>query len=388
MRAKGYIDSASLHMVILALRHGKPSEWNDWTWETVQYVTCALWSLPDFGLPPDPSGEPTAHGPYSRLLKELRPVFVGVDPRDTGALAKTRRWVGRDPRARLAVCRRIQSDPRFVQWLDWYIAYFWERHCAMHGALFTREFIPEVARMVGCSDNDLTRLHALSGDASVVKHWVRKRPDSDEFRLALDSFCITTLLRGRYHDYAAQNAGVSIMHHPMRAALLPRRVGGVRFDISNTEQYLTNILIGSALKQTGITARLESWADNLLRVRAAFSDQRLDLAPKDRTEVAVECAVDAAKRSGIEANPHMLEKFVSILTGLAVSTLSGFFLDPWLAGQVGAGSTILADLSKAPERGVKAAYRTAPHLKALARAPAGRITRVLAPSVDAGKSTQ
>lgn len=385
MQAKGYIDSASLHMVILALRHGKPAQWNDWTWETVQYVTCALWGLRDFSVAPDPSGEPAAHGPFSQLLHGLRPVFSGVQRSDRDALSKTRRWMRQDLNSRLKLCRETQSDPRFAQWLEWYMDYFWEHHSIMHGSLFTKEFIPELTAMCGCSHADLAKLNILTGDHSMVNRWVRKRPNSEDFRLALDAFCISTLMRGRYHDYAARNAGQSIMHHPMRIPFLPKARGEVQFQISNTQQYLTNILVGSALMQTGISARLHSWADNLLKIKAALSDQRLDLGEKDRDEVAVECAIDAAKRSGIEVHPRMLDRLMGIFMSLGTGSLTGFLLDPWLAAPAAAGTAVVSRLARAPERIVSAVYRRTSHLEKLARAPAGRVSRVLQRSMIGGE---
>jgi len=80
MSREGYIDSASLHILILALRSGKPAEWSPWTWETTQYVTCALWALPTFAVPPDPSPHKGARGPYGQILKELSVVFRGYRP--------------------------------------------------------------------------------------------------------------------------------------------------------------------------------------------------------------------------------------------------------------------------------------------------------------------
>lgn len=375
--SKGYIDSASFHMLVLALRNGKPSQWSSWMWETTQYVTCALWALPTFAIPPDPSPHHGAGGSYGQLLKELSVVFRGIDYTDPKALKQTRQWARKDPKRRLALCRNVQSDPRFMQWVDSYISFFWVRHSLMHGALFTAEFIPELSLMLECSRDDLKKVHELSAVQSQVAKWSKKRPNTEDFQLAVDAFCITTLLRGRYHDYAARNTGMHIMHHPMREPMLRKIKRSDLFGISNTQQYVTNILVAAALKQTGIKARIHSWACNVLKVRSALADGRLDLRSKDRDDVALKSALDAVKKSGVEVHPRSLETLIDILLGLSVGALTGFTLASWLGVPSGAAASIVARVTGTPKKIVRGGYRTRLNLRRLARARAGRVQRVI-----------
>lgn len=374
-QAENYIDSASFHMLILALNSGKPAEWSDWTWETIQYVTCALWALPTFTVAPDPSPLKGTGGPYSLILKELSVIFGGIKGKDSQALNLTKQWTRRDPHARLTLCRSIMADSQFSQWLDSYIQFFWTRHIRMHGALFTKEFIPEISLMLDCPETDLERIHELSGHESQVSEWVKKRPDTESFNLVADAFAITTLLRGRYHDHAAHNAGVQIMHHPMREPLLRKVKRTDLFEISNTQQYVTTIIIAAALKQTGIKRRIQSWVNSVLKVRAALADERIDLRPKNRDDVARESAIDAVRKSAVDIHPKTLLPLVDILMGLSVGALTGFMLAPWVGVPIGGvagwksheGSTRL----------VSSMYRSKHNLRRLTNKNAGRVQRVM-----------
>lgn len=381
MFGQGYIDSASLHMLILALRSGKPAEWSQWTWETTQYVTCALWALPTFAVPPDPSPHKGAGGPYGQILQELSMVFGGIDQEDSEALRLTRQWTRRDPQARLALCKSVQDDPQFSLWLDSYMPFFWTRHVRMHGALFTAEFIPEISLMLGCRQADLERIHELSGRESQVSEWVKKRPDTESFRLASNAFAITTLLRGRYHDYAARNADLKIMHHPMREPLLRKIKRTDLFEISNTKQYVTNIIVAAALKQTGLKQKIHSWASNVLKVRAALRDGRIDLRPKDRDDVARDSAIDAVRKSAVDVHPKTLDPLLDILMGLSVGALTGFTLAPWVGVPAGSAAGLVSRLTQAPAHLVRRAYRARHNLQRLARSSAGRVQRIMTKNV-------
>jgi len=378
MSSPGYIDSASLHMVILALHNGKPAEWSQWTWETTQFVTCVLWALPTFAVPPDPSPHKGVGGPYGHILQELSVVFGGIDHhRDSRALKLTKQWARRDPQARLSLCRSVQADPQFSLWLDSYIPFFWRWHARMHGALFTAEFIPEISLMLGCRQSDLERVHELSGRESQVAEWVKKRPETESFRLASDAFAIATLLRGRHHDYAARNADIKIMHHPMREPLLRKIKRTHMFEISNTMQYVTNIIVAAALKQTGLKQKIHSWASNVLKVRAALADDRIDLRPKNRDDVALDSAIDAVRKSAVDVHPKTLDPLLDILMGLSVGALTGFTLAPWVGVPAGSAAGLVSRVTQAPARVVRGAYRAKHNLRRLARSNAGRVQRIM-----------
>jgi len=247
----------------------------------------------------------------------------------------------------------------------------------MHGTLFTAEFIPEISLMLGCRQADLERIHELSARESQVSEWVKKRPDTESFRLASDAFAITTLLRGRYHDYAARNAGLQIIHHPMREPLLRTMKRTDLFEISNTMQYVTNIIVATALKQTGMKRKIQSWANNVLKVRAALADEKIDLRPKDRDDVALDSAIDAVRKSAVDVHPKTLDPLLDILMGLSVGTLTGFTLAPWIGVPAGCAAGVVSRVTQARARLVRGAYCARHNLRRLARSSAGRVQRIM-----------
>lgn len=376
--SQAYIDSASLHHLVLALRHPKPLEWMPWVWEVLEGVTCALWSQPQFQIAPDPSPHKGARGPFDQLLMELSPMYTGIAAQDAKALKATRQWVNRNPQGVRTRLNEVKAVSSFTQWLDWYVSFFFGHHSKMHGALFTYELIPQLGRVLDCSTADLEQVHQLSQDNDRVAQWAKDRPNTEDYQLALDAFVLSTLLRGRYHDCAARNLPAHIMHHPMREVMLAKRRPPEEFSLSNTEQYLTKVVFASALVEPTLEGRLGMWSENVLKVRHAAIQGRLDLRPKDSDAVALELAIDAVKRADVRCHPRYLELVLDAAMSLGVATLTSFSLTPWYVGPpVALGELVMSRKLRVGQRLAGRFYTTRRRLQDLARSKPGRLERIL-----------
>lgn len=379
----GFVDSASLHTIILALRNSKTTDWTPWMRETVLGTTVALWSHPQFSIAPDPSPHQGSRGPFDRLLKALSPFFSGIASQDEAALQKTRQWVRDNPIRVKHLYDQVSANISFPQWLDSYISFFFVRHSQMHGGLFTYEFIPQLSQVIGCPPQDLERLYELSGNPKQVEKWVKKLPNTESFSLLKDAFVISTLMRGRYHDYAAKNSGLQIMHHPMREVVLPRKKVTSEFVLSNTEQFLTSLVLHSALNELRLDARINLWAENIIKVKTAISQQKIDLLHKDSVDVALDSALNAAKQADIRFHPRYMEVAFDLVVSAGMGALTAFTLAPWLSISpwvgvvVGVARQAVTKPLKIGERSARLFYGSRNRLLKLAEAEPGRIQRLM-----------
>lgn len=371
----GYIDSASFHGVILALRDGKPESWQPWVWDTVHSVTCALWSQPSFSISPDPSPHHGARGEYDHLLTEFSVLFSGIAHQDSRALQRTRQWARRNTQKVRLLHQQLGSNPSFAQWLDWYIDYFWPNHCQMHDGLFTPEFIPVLSRIMDCDEQDLAKVHGHSRNLPQVESWAQHRPNTEDFALVLQAFVLSTLLRGRYHDYAAEHAGVQIYHHPMRQSILTPKSPTALFTVPNSAWYLTNIILRGALVEKRVPNRVALWAGNILKVRRAEKVGLIDLRHKDSDAAARQAAFQAARRAGIRLHRRAFESFLEILGCGGVAALSAYALSPWISVPLAIGAHVVSRKLRVAERVARSIHLTEGRLQDLGTAPPGRVER-------------
>lgn len=374
----GYVDSASLHAIILALQKDSPEHWTDWERETTALVTTALWSNPAFRIAPDPSTHHGARGHFRKLLDGLGGTFAGLGQPDPDALAKTKRWARRKLPAIAKICGTYFSDPVFLDWLDRYKKTFWVAHCEMHGGLFTAELLPEVSRVINCSLTDVTHVHRLTNDPELVRRWVAGHWRGEDSALAERAFSAAVVLRGRYHDIAAKRERVQIVHHPMRRPVLLPSGTTILFRLSNTELYLTALILASAISQRATEARIGTWAKGTTGVRDYIANKRIDTAQCVDDDQASETAVDVIRKCGLRFHAKWVEILTNVgLTGLTGAATVAFGLDPWI-GLLISGARGAVDTGLGISRwSVQKISTRRSRLRALALAGAGRLRRVV-----------
>ena len=321
-----FIDSASAYEVILVLARQRPTDSYRTEWDQALEVTSLLISADQIKLSPSPRREGAASGAYGTFLNSLKGTISRIDLPDAStktALRKTKHWANRNVdklRRVLGSITGAHASPQAcdpASWLEAHISHEWKEHVIRHGALFDKDFIPHLAGILEVSIDELERVRIESADPALVAELVKKRPDSDLFRLIRDAYVASSLLRGRYHNFAAEDSKVQILTHPIRDPILRNGRNGesIAIESSNTERYISSIALAGAFAEKKHQLRVSAWADNVIALRNA-RDQ-INLEPKDCDETAMEVAIDAAKKFGVRVHSRQLEKFLEVGFGLS-----------------------------------------------------------------------
>jgi len=332
---QGYIDSASTYEIIAVLGSKRPAETYPWAWQSAITVTSSLINTSHLQIAPAPSLESGAGGIYGHLMLGLAELISHHRPDSEltqMAVRNTKQWAKDNVDKIRDTYAKLKADNKnFIKWLERSITTAWIEHSERLGGLYNEEFIPELSRILNVSTIELSKVRELSCDLSLLKHYATNWPDDDNFRLMTDAYVVSALLRGRYHDYIAQKSSIQVIHHPFREGVLPhlKKSGTVRFVVSNTERYLSNIVLASAFAERREKQRVSCWVENVLKVRKAVLAGAIDTRQKDFNKVALDLAVDAAKRVDIRIHPRWLDEVLDAIFAIGVGALASFVLNSW-----------------------------------------------------------
>jgi hypothetical protein len=160
--------------------------------------------------------------------------------------------------------------------------------------------------------------------------------------------------------------------------MLPPRRPALEFLLSNTEQYLTKIIFASALVEPKLEAKISVWAENIQKVRSAVVLGRIDLRQKNMDSIALELAIDAAKRSDIRVHPRYMETVLDAAVSLGISAFTSFSLAPWFVTlPVTIGEFIVSRRLKIVEHTARRLFLSEKHLRDLATSEPGRVQSAL-----------
>ncbi len=333
---KGLIDTASVSGVAGAFTYDHFNDWPQWTLQAAVEVTSALCNDYTLQVAPGPGPYYGAHGLTERIMLPLaKGGLVFNEKISTSkhkeAEEKSRNWVRRNS----AKVQRLFKDELFPDanlqaWLDRAISHFWVDHSRMLGGLFNPEFITELAHILSCTPKDLNRVWELSCDLRRVADWSSTRPNSEDFEIARNAYVLSALLRGRYHDHIAEQSKRKIMHHPFRRnAFLPRRKEVAQYSPTNSEVYLTSILLTSAFSENKTDNRIALWTENLIKARSLVSVKAIDLSHKDNDSIAKDHIISVFKRNNFRTYGRNLALGLDVVSSLIISTFT-FGLCGWL----------------------------------------------------------
>ncbi|MGD0578871.1 MAG: hypothetical protein ABSC08_08075 [Bryobacteraceae bacterium] len=377
---EGFIDSASAYEVILVLARPKPEQSYKMEWDSTLAVTATLINTDYIRLAPSPQPEGAASGAYGVFLSGVEPAISRIvlpEDQATAALQKTRKWAGDNVAKLRSVLRDFTYPPsgeptQAGLWLEAHIGNEWHEHVLRRGALFDREFATQLARVLDIQPHEVVKIWSLASDPRFVATLAARRPDSDDFRLIRDAFVVSSLLRGRYHDYAAEISKTQLLSHPVRESVYRRPGSGSRIQIqvSNTERYLANIVVAAAFGETSHERRVALWVENVLKLRRG-RDQ-VNLAQKDRDETARDTAIEAARKFEVRAHSRLLENVLDVGIGLGSAALTSFALLPWESMIIGSAISAFSVQKKLGER-VMAATMSTGRLNQLSKLVPGRV---------------
>lgn len=384
----GFIDTASVSGVAGAFTYDHWNDWPEWTLQAAVEVTSALCNDYTLQVAPGPGLYYGAYGLTERIMLPLAKgglVFNGKisTSKHKEAEEESRSWA-RDNSSKV---QRLFEDELFPDanlqaWLDRAISHFWVDHSRMLGGLFNPEFITELAPILSCTPKDLNRIWQLSCDLRRVTDWVKTRPNSEDFKIARNAYVLSALLRGRYHDHIAEQSKRKIMHHPFRRnAFLPRREEVAQYSPTNTEVYLTSILLTSALSEKKTDNRIVLWAENLIKARGLAKVKAIDLSHKDNDSIAKDHIISVFKRNNFRTHGRKLALGLDVLSSLIISTftfgLCGWLgVPPPLGWPVGPTATFISKKISGRSIGEHIAHKATTserHLNELAEALSGRL---------------
>jgi hypothetical protein len=351
-------------------------------WDQALEVTATLISADHIKLAPSPRPEGPASGPYGIFLAALDQAVTRIvlpESSTTLALRKTKRWANENVEKVRSVLGSFTGvkgaavNSQAAKWLDAHINSEWTEHVIRHRALFDRDFIPQLGKVLGIAPEELVKIWELSGDRRFISELINRRRESDKFRAIRDAYVASSLLRGRYHEYAAEESSAQILSHPIRQPVLRdlRRGDSIPILISNTERYLASIALAGAFAERKHEARVSSWAENIVTLRHAR--EQINLDPKDRDETARDTAIDAAKKFGVRVHSRRLETFLDVGVGLGSSALTSFVLSPWESMAVGSAMSALSAKQKIGQKIARTLTTMRGRLIRLSRMVPGRV---------------
>lgn len=384
---RGFIDSASVYELVCLYSHSDPNSAYPWAWHAAIQVSCALLTTPSLRIAPAPREAGGASGAYGKMMRAMGDLVSPTRPdpaADAKALELTKRWARRNSVKIRDIYGIMQKDERNLpRWMDTAITLAWEEHAARLGGLFNEQFIPQISRILDVGDGDLRDVLRQSQDPSIVRHYVREKPDQDGFRLLKDAYFVSALIRGPFHDYVARERQQQILHHPFRRELLPRltRNPKLRFEITNTADYLSLILAAAPFAESDPESRALHWVESVRKARTRALSGDLDLQQKHYESTALETAIAAAKKIGVRLHPRRIEKMVDALLAFGIGALGWLSLSPWVGVSATAAGVAIAVDGRVGKRVAQRAYLTERRLRSISSSVPGRLEDVWRPRV-------
>ncbi len=304
------------------------------------------------------AGAPTPTGPASALYGELTNCMHGrlqsrlVAPHlqvaiDVDALfVETRAWVAANAESIASAYVSLRSDPNFHPWLEFAKRTAWIEHSGRLGGLYDSSFLPQIDAVLKNVDQghdygrnvpnqqDLESLLPLSRDLRLLPGGDLDQ-STDVIAAFEHGYIVSALIRGYFHQQVAtRRKNVQLTRHPFREGVFARvresEVGKhpseERYEITNTQKYLSQIIVADALKEASAERRGFRWIKNVENAIDAV-DSSLELEQEDDDNRAYSKAVSQARKLGLVTDKK-IDTYVAgthaLLAGLSAFTLVPF----------------------------------------------------------------
>lgn len=372
---KGFIDSASVHGALAALSLGKKAAWPLWDRQSLLETTYVLLQS-ETNIVPGPGTYGGASGQFRHVVTGL-PGLESKKYQREAAEKLTRIWLGRHRPVLARAWAHGTSHPSFSHWASSSRRLFWFHHVRMHGALFNREFIPPMSQILECSPSDLQRVHELSTNPSTMRTWATSDRLTEDMKLAEQGWLLASLIRGKYHEFLAQNVGIHLLSHPFRQGIeCELRVGETQ-PILNSEEYFVKTIIGTALLESTADRRVRTWVDAIAKARRAISTGQIALPDATDQADAERHAATAAQIVGLPGTSALVRRSLDVTAAVGLGVLLAIVIKPW-GGVLGPASLQLYRYVRGVSVGddlARAILSTKRRFRTLARSVPGRIER-------------
>ncbi|MEV6349436.1 hypothetical protein [Actinoplanes sp. NPDC051851] len=336
--AQGFIDWASLTEVANSYA-GPMREAYRWSAVSGIQATCGIVHGQQFRVLPSPgSRRPSTKGPHD-ILRTAVTNLVDSTHLPAGTVDRTAAEISRwalDDTARLrGIIDSCMTDPDkvygpgsgFDQWLATALGANREATALRVGGLFDLGMRAPLCAVLQVSDQELEQAWQHSTEAAVLG------PDSDLYALVSRAHLLCILLRGRYHDLVARSAGIQVMHHPVRAPMLPdlpeTNNPPVPYELTNSERFMAQLLWASGFTERNVDRRIRLWADNVRLVRVGVLTETIDLPHRTSETRALDTAVDAARNVGVRTHARLIDDGIDLLVAAGFGVLTSFVVNGW-----------------------------------------------------------
>ena len=383
-----YIDNQTLAGVVIALDFGNPSKWSSWVVETALISTALLISVDDIRVSPTAQSQNAAVGAYvgvaghyETIGKSLIGTIRHYKPEKDITLqaAKTvSKWAHQNQTTIQCAHDLLIKDNNYGSWIDYEIKNGWTTASIILNGLVEENFISPIAAAANIPLDNAKFVLKQSRDIKKIIEWSRANYRGEDKKIAEILFSMGALIRGRYHDRVAQLFGSSIMHHPLRENLLKRLPtrGAKTYHGTNCLEYLSKIVIASALTQSKTSDKIVVWADNISTLRKAIIHSKTINLPEDdiATDHALRLAIRIAQDCNIQTHSKIIDLVIEHSLGLGLGAGSSFLLSPWAFAPVYVG-TIAAQKTVQKNLIPKQIFRSEWRLSHLASSIPGRLKR-------------
>nr|MDT0662448.1 hypothetical protein [Micromonospora sp. DSM 115978] len=379
--AQGFIDWASLTEVANSYA-GPMRDAYRWSAHSSIQVTCGLVHGRQFRVLHNPGGRRLAtKGPHdvlrtavTDLVESTQLPAVAVDQ----TAAEVDRWAVDNAAGLRDLVTRCLSNPdtlygtgsQFDKWLATALGTNREATTLRVGGLFDLSFRSSLAAMLEVTDRELVRAWEQSHDLASLD------PGSDLYAVVSRAHVLSILLRGRYHDLVAQRAGIQVLHHPVRAPMLPELpeadAMAVPYNLTNSERFMAQLLWASGFAERSPERRIMLWAENVRLVRTAVLAEMIDLPDRTSETRALDNAVDAARKVGVRTHSRLIDEAVDVLVATGVGALSSFVVNGWPDMLIALASYAGSKNRQLGSRAGRQAFEGRRRLKHLAEMP-GRV---------------
>jgi hypothetical protein len=336
--AQGFIDWASLTEVANSYA-GPMRDTYRWSALSSIQVTCGMVHGRQFRVLPNPARRRLeTKGPHDILRTAVTDIVESTHlPAGTAdlAAAEVDRWAQDNAAHLRELVATCLSDPdalygtgsQFDRWLATALGANREATTLRVGGLFDLSLRAPLAAVLEIDDRELVRAWQQSHEVAGLG------PGSELYELVSRAHVLSILLRGRYHDLVARNAGIQVLHHPVRAPMLPELPETdpppVPYDLTNSERFMAQLLWATGFAERSPERRIMLWADNVRLVRTAVLAELIDLPHRTSETRALDTAVDAARKAGVRAHSRLVDDGVDLVLATGVGALSSFVVNGW-----------------------------------------------------------
>jgi len=327
---RGFIDSASLSQIVQFLDLGFKSNY-ELSVKTMYEVTC-VFLLTDFQhvAPTWIKQSNIVSDAQDHLLNQLyekmivKP-FPKVKPEDTLILeTNVRNWVNDEDNfnnLKKALEKLLSDEYNYNPWIDWVArSGALLSHSKLNHGLFEESITDLISKLLSLSEREVTDLQSKSSKENFIVNIVKER--DDVFNTVCKAYMFSALLRSSFHLEFANKNDLHLFYHPFRSYISERtKTTTLPIEPTNTAQEVAAKIINSALNQSTLIEKVDTYVDNLFRVRSNINSGRISLQQANNNEVVCKNAEDISRIAGIPLANKNYERVIGFLISMGIGRL-------------------------------------------------------------------